>query len=263
MSLSGPFLDADRLLRETFLADVRLFAQLPSTNDYAHAAAREGARTPLLIVADEQTAGRGRGANRWMTGAGALTFSLLLEPRKLGMPLASWPILSLACGASVALALETLLGPRADVRVKWPNDVYLEGAKVCGILVETPKSSPDSLIIGIGINVNNLREAAPPEVQKRMISLADVAGQELPRTDVLIEVLQQLRRQFDAVAEVPEAVIESCRARCFLTGRLLSVSDGVRTVSGTCLGLDDDGALRVATAEGQQRCVAGSVELLD
>ncbi len=263
---SAPFLDADRLLAETFLADARLFGELKSTNDYAMAAAREEVATPLLVAAEQQTAGRGRGRNRWMSGSGALTFSVLVEPERHLIPRPRWPILSLAVGASVCAALDGILKGRGEVRLKWPNDVYLDGRKVCGILVESPAAAPSRLVIGAGINVNNRREDADPEVRNRMTSLVDAAedgADDFDRTDVLIAVLQQLASHFDRLAAGPELIIERCREACYLTGRLLSVNDGQRIVSGACLGVDDDGALRIATEEGTQRCVAGTVELLD
>jgi BirA family biotin operon repressor/biotin-[acetyl-CoA-carboxylase] ligase len=264
--LPAPFLNADRLLAETFLADIRLFGELRSTNDYAIAAAREEVATPLLIAAESQTAGRGRGGNRWMSGSGALTFSLVVEPERHGIPRARWPILSLAVGASVCAALGAILQGRGDVRLKWPNDVYIDGRKVCGILVESPAGAPSRLVIGTGINVCNRRQDAAPEIRDRMTSLADAIGEgasELNRTDVLIVVVQQLAAHFDRLAIDPELVIERCRAACYLTGRLLSVNDGQRMVSGSCQGIDDDGALRIATEDGPQRCMAGTVELLD
>ena len=263
---SVPFLDADRLLGETFLKDVRLFGELRSTNDYAIAAAREQIATPLLVATDRQTAGRGRGANRWMGGVGGLTFSVVVEPESHSIPRPQWPILSLAVGASVCAALDAILKGRGDVRLKWPNDVYIDGRKVCGILVESPAGAPSKLVIGAGINVNNRRGEAPPEIRDRMTSVADAAGNmaaDFDRTDVLIAVLQHLEDHFACLAMDPELVIARCRAACYLTGRLLSVNDGQRIVSGSCQGIDDDGALRIATEEGLQRCMAGTVELLD
>ncbi len=258
-----PFLDAERLLSETFLADARLFGELSSTNDYAAALAREPHPTPLLIAAELQTAGRGRGANRWLSGAGALTFSVLLTPARHEIPTDRWPILSLSVGASVCSALDSLLRGRGDVRLKWPNDVYIDGLKACGILVESPRAAPETLILGIGINVNNRRHEGDAALQARMTSIADAAGTDLDRTDVLIAVLRELENTLALLAEDPALVIARCREACYLTGRLLAVHDGQRRVSGACQGIDDDGALRIATQDGLERCMAGTVEILD
>jgi len=258
-----PFLDAERLLAETFLADARLFGELPSTNDYAVALARETHRAPLLVAAEHQSAGRGRGTNRWLSGVGALTFSLLLEPEQLEIPPDRWPILSLAVGVSVCGALDALLRRRGDVRLKWPNDVYIDGLKACGILVESPPHTPRKLVLGIGINVNNRRLDGDAALQSRMTSIADAAGADLDRTDVLVAVLRELENTLGLLAEAPALVITRCREACYLTGRLLSVNDGQRRISGSCQGIDDDGALRIATENGLERCMAGTVEILD
>jgi BirA family biotin operon repressor/biotin-[acetyl-CoA-carboxylase] ligase len=262
-AMSSPFLDADRLMRETCLADVRLFPSLRSTNDYAHTAAAESIPLPLLIAAEDQTAGRGRGANRWLTGSGALTFSLLMAPDPVRVPPSRWPLLSLTIGSAVCRSVESLIGRHHDVRLKWPNDVYLNGRKVCGILVESPAASPGRLIVGIGINVNNRLTDAAVEIQQRMTSLADAAEHDLDRTDVLLAVVKQIALSLELLGDDPLQLIQQCRLQCYLTGRFLSLNDGVREISGTCLGIDDDGALRLETAAGEQRCVAGVVTILN
>ncbi len=126
-----------------------------------------------------------------MVRAGALTFSLVLEPRRVGLPIESFPQVALAAGLAVCEVIEQSL-PRAVVGLKWPNDVFLSGKKVSGILLESPLSGSARLIAGIGLNVNNSLAAAPAELQRTAISMIDVAGEPLDRTEVLMLLLERL-----------------------------------------------------------------------
>lgn len=159
-------LDVDRVVRETFVARAEYHPTLTSTNDRATRCATEApGELPLLVVADEQTAGRGRGADRWWTGRGSLAFSLLLEmhqravDRRSGAPLAA-----LAAAVAIVETVTPLLRPR-PVGIHWPNDVWAGGRKLAGVLVEV---LPDRRhVIGIGLNTNNSSVDAPLSCEKR------------------------------------------------------------------------------------------------
>lgn len=259
-------IDADRIERETFVRATEVHVELPSTNDRALELAGVTTTTPHLIVALRQTAGRGRGANRWWADDGALTFSLIVEPDTEALPFSRWPELSLAAGGAVCEALQSLL-PSADVRLKWPNDVYLAGRKVCGVLVEIPpdRRTPANrrIVFGVGINVNNSLSAAPPEVRSRATSLADVAGRTFDLTDVLASVLRWIETDLSAIAAHDSRIFARWRRRCLLSGRSVVLSDGTRSIGGTCLGIDDDGALLLQTEAGPQRFFGGVVEAFE
>src|SRR6266478_5912911 len=92
---------------------------------------------PFLVLAERQTSGRGRGSNRWWSNDGALLFSLIIDAAEYGLPEARWPQLSITAGASVCEALTSFVNA-GIIRLKWPNDVWLNGRKTCGILVEVP-----------------------------------------------------------------------------------------------------------------------------
>lgn len=252
-----PIIDASRILRETFVRDVEVHEELASTNDHALRISSRVAETPHLIVARRQVRGRGRGANQWWSSEGALTFSLIVRTGGV-VPPARWPEFSLATGAGVCAGVETLL-PSADVRLKWPNDVFLNGRKVCGVLVEVPAASAGLLVIGVGLNVNNSLSTAPPAVRERGVALVDARRGALDVTDVLSAVLQGIAAEFGGIEAGDPARGGRWRDRCLLTGRIVTIHDGARTISGTCRGIEDDGSLLLETEAGPQRYYGGVV----
>jgi BirA family biotin operon repressor/biotin-[acetyl-CoA-carboxylase] ligase len=236
------------LIREkTFVADLEHHFETSSTNDLAIARATEkGAKLPLLIVADCQTAGRGRGSNRWWTGPGSLAFSVLIGPDRLGGKRISdggtqpWPLISLAVGVAVVEALAPFV-PGHEIGIHWPNDCVIDGRKVAGILIEVQGGGKH--VIGIGINTNNTAADAPEEVRPRVVTLRDVTGREHDSVEVLISVMQQLERQLFELARSPEAVAARTNELCQQRGKQLEVVRGECRITGQCLGIAPDGAL--------------------
>jgi BirA family biotin operon repressor/biotin-[acetyl-CoA-carboxylase] ligase len=252
-------------IEPTFVRRAEHFESLPSTNDRALeiAATIPASSVPLLIIAEHQTAGRGRGRNQWFAREGVLTFSLLIEPACWGIERALWPRLSVAVGGSVAHALGQWSSTDRPL-LKWPNDVFIRGRKVCGILIETSPEAPERMIVGIGINVANSFDGAPADVAARGISLSETAAGLVPqRFDVLHAVLTQLDRDLQLLGQGSTELLRRWRRACALTGRMIAVAEMDRVVSGVCAGLEDDGSLLVRTESGPQRCYAGTVTLLD
>ena len=139
---------------------------------------------------DQQTAGRGRGSNRWWTGPGSLAFSLLIDRKDASAASRQMSMLaSLATGVALVDALSPLV-PGHEIGIHWPNDVMLDGRKLAGVLIEI---LPDGKqVIGIGINTNNTATDAPAEVRPRVVTLRDATGQTCDSTDLLIAILNQL-----------------------------------------------------------------------
>jgi len=276
----GGMIDRQRLLRETFLARAELYAELGSTNDRAIQAAAEGGPLPLLVLAERQTAGRGRGSNRWWTGSGSLAFSLLLPPwtellggsigagepgpRACGTSLpAELPrhvatgLVGLAAGLAVVEAVRDRL-PDVELGIHWPNDVFAAGRKLAGILVEVLPGG--RVVAGIGLNCNNSAADAPEEIRHLVATLRDLTGREHARCDVLIGVLQQFERLLSRLSADPAAVARAANASCLQRGRQLRVRIGPRQIEGRCLGIAPDGALRLQTPQGaEQRIYSGVV----
>lgn len=192
----------------------------------------EGGPDGRVIVADRQTAGRGRAGRRWESPGGvSIHVSILLR----GMPPDRAPLVSLAAGVAVARAVEVV--PGAEPILKWPNDVLLGDPKFCGILGELAPGG-GYLVLGIGVNVRQTAEQLPAGVEATSLKLA--CGRDVDRTELLVRLLREL----DGLVE-GQGWIDEYRRRCGTLGREVRVelSDGV--VTGEATEVRDDGALVV------------------
>ncbi|SFJ11044.1 biotin--[acetyl-CoA-carboxylase] ligase [Planctomicrobium piriforme] len=251
-------IDRSRLLSETFIRDVEWFETIGSTNTFALHLTRLVGDLPVLVGTEHQSQGRGRGNNSWWACSGSLTFSLLISPASFRLSPAQWPLLSLATGLAVCQALESE-PPHIDLRLKWPNDVFADGKKLCGILLEGHPTQSEQLVIGIGLNVNNSLAHAPDEVRQRATSLCDLRTAPWDRTEVLISILKALAAQFQALGDDSLQFAEQFRQRCYLSGRIVTIKEAQGEVTGCCQGIDDDGALRLMTELGPRRVLAGVI----
>ena len=265
MSFSPVILD---LIRDaSFVRHVEWHDTIASTNDRGNDVAQcVELETPLLILAGRQTAGRGRGANRWWSAEGALTLTLVFDPCQdmsacglPPLPFEVWPRIALVAGVALCDVIEALL-PSVTCRLKWPNDVLLDGKKVSGILVEIPPASPPAprrLVLGMGINVNNSLTSAPVEVQSVAASLCDVAGDSFDGAQILIDWLNAFAGRLGELASADGKLVERWQSLCTLNGKSIELQSGSRTVTGVCRGIDFDGALLVDTPTGPERLYAG------
>ncbi len=247
-----------KILENSFVADVEHYESISSTNDRAIAAASEASvRLPLLIVADAQTAGRGRGSNRWWTGAGSLAFSLLIGPetgRTVETRLSV--LVSLAVGVALVDALAPLV-PGHEIGICWPNDVMLDGRKLAGILIEV---LPDGKqVIGVGVNTNNTAADAPADVRGRVATLRDATGRMHDATELLISILNRLEEQLGELARLPERVAARTNELCLQQGTILQVRQGEQVIRGTCRGIALDGALVLEYNGRRQAIYSGTI----
>ena len=207
-----------------------------------------------MVLADEQTAGRGRGANLWWTGSGSLAFSLLFDPAMRGIERRYYPLISLAAAIAIVETAAALLS-RVDVGLHWPNDVFVAERKLAGVLIE---AMPDGRhVLGIGCNVNNAISAAPREVTGIATSLVDLTGREHSRGDLLLALLERLDARIDELARSPESLGRRADELCLQHGRQLTIRLGQRETVGVCAGIADDGALVLDTAHGRQSFYSG------
>ena len=257
----------DKIRQASFIRAVEWHAVVSSTNDRGiELAGTTDLVTPTLILAGEQTAGRGRGLNRWWSDCGALTFSVVFDPNgdlahrgATALETDRWPRVALAAGVALCDVLQVAV-PHSLCALKWPNDVLLAGKKVAGILVEVPPASPPAprrLVLGMGWNVNNSLCAAPPEVQAVGTSFRDVAGIDFDISQLLIDWLDHFARHLRALAAGDSALPSRWQTLCALTGRQIELLSGNRRVSGICRGIDGDGALLVETDAGPERIYSG------
>ena len=257
-------IEAERLLAESPIRFVEWVEELDSTNNRALQLANDASTvTPFLIGAERQTAGRGRGANRWWGAEGSLMFSAGVDLAEVGLSMSQWPRFSLVTGLAIADSISAFL-PSARVGVKWPNDVWIDARKVCGILIEQATQAPSRLIVGIGINVNNSFLLAPEDQQQIAVSMSDaVGGETFSRTDLLIEFLSRWDRYADDLATDELNLAERWSRSCVLTGRAITITNGTEEKTGICAGIDDDGSLLLRGAFTMERCYAGTVRLLN
>ncbi len=237
------------------------FESIDSTNLEAMRQARNGAPEGLCIAAREQSAGRGRLERSWNSRKDAgIYFSIVLRPE---FETSFWPLLTLMAALAVVDALLKSCGVRADI--KWPNDVYVNERKVCGILAETTDTpSGPAAVIGIGINLTN--GSLPVDLLRTATSIEEVTGQRSDPEKILTELIKAIAERYETLqtADGREHTIrEWCAHSTYAFDRRVRVSCDSESFVGVTRGLDGDGALRVETADGKLRLVrAGDVTAL-
>lgn len=256
---------------DTLLADgwVRFFdwqAEVDSTNLVARRRVAAGAALPALFVADSQTAGRGRSANQWWSPAGCLMLTLAIDESIAPEDPAERPLLALLCGIAVSDTLRQWfpdakgLVPR--VQLKWPNDVYLDGAKVCGILIESQMApaGQTAWLIGIGVNVDMDWSAAPEDVKRRATCMSRSLGQTVLREAVLVQLTDSVR-EWVAKWGTGYQWTSDWNARCLLTGKVIRARGPSSQIVGRCEGVNPQGHLLVR--DDQQLHQITAAEILD
>jgi BirA family biotin operon repressor/biotin-[acetyl-CoA-carboxylase] ligase len=245
-----PQLIRPRLHTREFGKTIFHFFSVDSTNAFAARMLSHGRKVPhgAIVLAESQTAGRGRLGRSWYSEPeSGLYFSVLLRPK---IPTQYAPLVTL--GAAVALhnAIERETG--LDVDIKWPNDLLVNGRKVCGILAEMQADFDRvrSLIMGIGLNVNHA--SLPGELADRAISLRIASGRTHSRIECLLGFLEEFETVLSHLEQSgPAAIIEPwMRHSSFAMGRHLQVNDGFRMIEGVTRGLNASGAIRIETADG-------------
>ncbi len=238
--------------------EVHAYACVGSTNDLARSLAEEGCATGTCVIADEQTAGRGRAERRWSSPAGlGVWMSLVLRPLGLRDP----GVLPLVVGVAVARALDAFARP-AVPQIKWPNDVLLAGRKVGGILCEGSwdGNSPRFVVVGIGLNVLHSPEDFPDGIRDLATSLRIASGWAPPREEIAGAVA---RAVMEAGREpvLDSSLLEELARRDSLRGREVIVREpSGRELHGTAAGVAPDGSLLLRTPAGVLRHIrTGSV----
>lgn len=243
---------------DRFKPKILRYESLPSTNTEAARLAVEGAAEGLTIVANEQTAGRGRLHRTWISKHGAgLYVSVLLRPKT---PLDHWPLITFAAALAVNITLSETLGIATDI--KWPNDILAGERKICGILAEsldTPLGR--AVVVGIGINLTN--DAFPDELKPVAISLEEIIDKRSDRDDLMKALLDRLAFWYTCLENDGGAALVLrvwSEHSSYATGKIVMVTEGDEVFQGVTRGLENDGALRVETNNGQIRLVrAGDI----
>jgi BirA family biotin operon repressor/biotin-[acetyl-CoA-carboxylase] ligase len=234
------------------------YPSLGSTNDLLKGLAAQGASEGTLVIADEQTAGKGRLDRKWLAPPGtSLLMSLLFRPNLASNQAQR---LTMICSLAIADAIEGLTG--LPVGLKWPNDIFIRGKKVGGILTEsgTTGGRLDYVVVGMGLNVN-LHISTVPELRGMATSLSDELGREVSRLELLWRILGEIETRYNSLRR-EESPHEDWAARLINLGCEVQVTTPHGVLGGWAEGVDADGALILRTADGQRkRIVVGDVTL--
>ena len=228
--------------------------EVASTNDALLELGQQGAADGLTLLAHTQHAGRGRRGANWVSPPGEnLAFSILVRPTE---PKSHWPRLALAAGLAVAEAVESF---GCSAGIKWPNDVWIDGRKVAGILVE---AGSDFAIVGIGINVRTTN--FPAEIESIATSLQLARGSSVRRDEVLEAIIRRFAiRRLQLSEDFPQ-LISGVNERCVLTDHRVALITSAGPKAGTCHGVARNGGLLLETTHGIETLIqADEVRIID
>lgn len=229
------------------------YPSVDSTNAAAKEQARLGAVDGTIVIAEEQTAGRGRRERTWLTPKGAIALSIILRPAVTQLP-----SLIMVSSLAVVYGIKKITGLKAQI--KWPNDVLINNKKVCGILIENEirGGNVEFSVIGIGINVN-LDFAGLPEIQPIATSLSTELGKNVSRLDIT----RQLLFEFEWLYLLPDdSVYRQWRDNMVTLGKKVTVRTKTETLEGIAEAVEQDGSLLLRKTDRRlERIVAGDVTL--
>lgn len=256
-------IDPQRLRMCGRLATVEHLAETESTMHRGRVLAATVPREmlPAVVLADRQTAGRGRRGAGWWQAAGSLAMTLVVDPSWLSWPAAAerspaaagW---SLACGIALAEAVMDA-EPGVPAGLRWPNDLEVKGRKLAGILAEGTPSG--RVLFGIGVNTSGRVADAPRPLADRVVTMPDLVGRILPRQRLLEGFLPRLWDVLTRLAIEPNLLRQRYAPLCTLTGTEIEFHHGNERVQGLCLGINADGALLIRTATGDRSFHGGSL----
>ncbi|MCH7610486.1 MAG: biotin--[acetyl-CoA-carboxylase] ligase [Chloroflexi bacterium] len=238
--------------------EVHLHATIGSTNDRAAELAREGAPEGALVLADEQTAGRGRLGRKWRMPRGSgIAMSLIMRPSQMERSALG------AIGLVGALAtIDALEGLKLEPRLKWPNDVLLGGKKVAGVLAEASwtGSTLDYVVLGIGVNVRPVPLGGGAALDYASTSVEDSVGETVDRGSLVFSIVAGVDDWYQRL-EAGEAH-PAWEERLAFKSEWVSISNEEREITGRPIGLTPSGGLRIETADGEKLTLeAGSFQL--
>jgi len=233
------------------------YPSLTSTMETARQEAQQGAEEGTIVIADEQTTGRGRLKRIWLSPKGNIALSVILRPS-----IACLPSLIMLASLAVMHSIEAITGLKPQL--KWPNDVLIRGKKVCGILIESKiqAGKVDYAIIGIGVNVN-LRLTDFPEIVAIATSLSHELGTEVARLRLIQRLLVEIERLYLALL-AGESLYEEWRDNLVTLGKMVHVKSGETVHEGIAESVARDGSLLLCCLDGSLiKILAGDVTLRD
>ena len=244
--LITPFLRTKEMGR-----NIQIFKEVESTNNTAKELDSNAVPNGTTIIADRQTAGKGRIGRSFVSPSGVgLYMSTLIRPE---FSLEYAPMITAAAACAAAEAVEKLCGE--PVKIKWVNDLYMNGKKICGILTEASfgleMRTLDCAVIGIGINVRSAKEIFVEELSKTVTSIQDETGVIVNRNRLCAEVLNSLEYYLGKI--VDRSFLHDYRRREYLTGHAVTANIGREKISGEAIGIDDNANLIVRLPSGEEK----------
>ncbi len=233
------------------------YPRLTSTMDVAKREAQQGAVEGTIVIADEQTAGKGRLKRTWLSPKASIALSIILYPSVVYLP-----SLIMLASLAVAHSIEAVTGLKSQV--KWPNDVLINGRKVCGILIESGVRGNivDYAIIGIGVNVN-LKLSGFPEILPTATSLSDELGRDVSRLSLIRQLLVEIERLY-LTLQTGGSIFEEWRDRLVMLGKRIRLKSGKTIYEGIAESVASDGSLLLRQSDGSlTKIVAGDATLGD
>jgi BirA family biotin operon repressor/biotin-[acetyl-CoA-carboxylase] ligase len=240
---------------------IHYFKEIDSTNSRAKELAADGAPEGTLVIAEEQTHGRGRKGRSWFSPpGGAIYVSLILRPT---IPPSEAPTITLLTGVAVAEALRSLMP--LEALIKWPNDILINNKKLAGILTEisTEMDAIDYVVVGIGINVNIPLESFPKEIREIATSILIEKGNHFPRIDIIRAILYSFERYYELSKQSGfEPIIQKWKTLSDMIGRQATVDVMGRQYTGRVHEIENDGILILKDEQGTlHRIFSGDVKL--
>lgn len=238
-----------------------VLGETDSTNNEAKKLAAEGALHGTAVVADSQTDGRGRLGRSFISPAGkGLYMSVVIRP---DFDIKFAPMITSATAVAAAIAVENLCG--CEVQIKWVNDLYINGKKICGILTESAVSadgkSLEYAVVGIGINLRSIGDDFDDELKQRASSIEDETGTIPDRDALCAEILKNLDIWLGKIEN--RSYITEYRQREYLTGKRISAEYDGKIISGTAVGIDRNANLMVELPNGEiMNLTSGEANLL-
>jgi len=246
------------LTTKLFGRNLIYLSTVDSTNQKAKLLIKEGVVSGTVVIADEQTAGRGRLNRNWLSEPGKnLLFSVIIKPTIANEQIG---VISLYAGLAVAKAIEEAL--QIKPVCKWPNDLLLGEKKFCGILSEAIFEDNElvGVVVGIGINVNQLN--FPEEIREKATSLQRELGKEINRFELLNFVLNKMEYYYNKIQKGSiNLIIKEWVHYTKMFGQNISVKQNKEEIRGIALRLAEDGGLIISTAKGELKVLAGDVTI--
>jgi len=241
--------------------EIYYFPELKSTNIMAKEKAlhrAEGINEGTLIIAERQSAGKGRLGREWFSPAGGICLSIILYPQ---LPPSYIPRITLMTAVAVVKAIK--MCTQIEPKIKWPNDILINEKKVCGILTEMNAELDiiNWVVVGIGINVNIDHREFPEDIQKNTISLKEVSGKEILRVKMVQIFLQEFEKYYESLKKREfSSILKEWKLYSHTLGRKIRVDIGEKIIIGEAVNINEEGALILKKEDGELiKIISGTV----